>query len=78
MKIEKNIPIPSKEDYVKNHYQTHGFYAKISELFKEMQIGDSISMPLICRSGSRNIALRAKIKIKVKKDGENIRVWRIA
>ncbi len=65
IKIEKNIPIPSKGD---SKYP-----------FKEMKKGDSFLGPNTpsFRTTGYISARKLKFKIRFKKEGDMVRVWRI-
>lgn len=71
MKIEKNIPIPSKNTGQTNKWRV---------LFKSMKVGDSITLET---EKERAAILRSadyhKIKITTRKiDGQGFRAWRTA
>lgn len=70
IKIEKNIPIPSKSP-VRN-----GFV----DIFRQMEVGDSFLIPRgnIERSNLAPLAKLAGIKVSARLvDDNNIRVWRV-
>lgn len=68
--VEKNIPIPTNK-----HYK----FGYIKDALCKMDIGDSF---LVSKETDRSaiaiIAKRAGLKVKSKRDGDNIRIWKIA
>jgi hypothetical protein len=65
-KIEKGIPMPDRHPL-----------KGIAEIMRQMEIGDSIVVPMSGRTNMRNYATRTNIQIITKKINEKeVRVWR--
>ena len=69
LKIDRGIPIPT------------GGYMQKSPLMKtmeKMKVGDSFLWPMKSRTRLAQYAIRAKIKIITRTDGDTqVRVWRV-
>lgn len=65
MKIEKGIPIPTRNTRRKIAFDT-------------MEVGDSFLTEQQARNDLYGMARRQKIKIATRLEGEKVRVWRIA
>jgi hypothetical protein len=66
MKIEKNIPAPRKP-------------MKWMPLAKQMNVGDSVLIPTTSDRSALTMALKSQgYKVATRKEGDQIRVWRIS
>lgn len=66
MKIEKNIPTPRKP-------------MKWMPLAKQMDVGDSVLIPTTSDRSALTMALKSQgYKVATRKEGDQIRVWRIS
>jgi hypothetical protein len=66
--IEKNIPIPARSRR-----------GGLAEVVRQMQVGDSIVIPVAQRNGMGPLALRLGIKVATRKEAVGqVRVWRTA
>lgn len=64
-KIDNNIPIPSKP------------LEGATDFFKTLEVGQSFLVPNDSRNSMHQIAKRTGIRIRIKADGEQSRVWRV-
>jgi hypothetical protein len=68
MKIEKGVPLP----------QPRGAANGVTKVMRQMEIGDSIIIPLVSRANVRNYGLRLGIHFVTRKISETeVRVWRV-
>ena len=66
VKIEKNVPFVRTGAGAPNKYP-----------WREMEVGDSFVLPYV-RRGFSTMAKLAGIKVATRKEGDKLRVWRIA
>lgn len=68
LKIEKGIPLPARTRQ-----------GGMSQVMREMVVGDSVLWPLAKRTSLNPLAARLAIKIATRKEGvDHVRVWRTA
>lgn len=67
MKYDKGIPYPGR-----------GIRGSLYNNIKDMQIGDSFLIEIKQQSHVNGISRRLKYKCRTKREGEQVRVWRLA
>lgn len=67
IKIEKGVPL-----------RPSGSGAHCKYPFREMEVGDSFLAPLKARNNMTNLAKTKGVKVTTRREGDQIRVWRVA
>jgi len=65
-KVEKDIPIPAEDG--------RGF----AKLLRSLEVGDSVLVPLSKRNSIGSQAAANNVRVVIRREGDQIRLWRVA